>query len=70
MRDVDIKIISKKDMTLSEIEELRQSIKLYRVTIHHGVIRLLDYFENNEYLYLVFEREDLEFKQQDYQSQR
>lgn len=49
-------------MTLTELEELRQTIKLYKVTIHHGVVRLLDFFENKNYLYLMFEREDLEFK--------
>lgn len=69
LRDVDIKIISKKDMTLTEIEELRQTIKLYKVTIHHGVVRLLDYFEHKDFLYLMYEREDLEFKKQS-ESQR
>lgn len=49
-------------MTLTEIEELRQTAKLYKTTIHHGVVRLLDQFENKDYIYLMFEREDLEYK--------
>ena len=56
------------NMTMSEQEQMRQDMKLYKITIHHGVVRLLDYFETKDYMYLIFEREDLDYKlQQDSQ---
>lgn len=55
-RNVDIKMICKQGMTLAETESLREEIGLFRATSSNGVIRLFDYFESDEFLYLCLER--------------
>ena len=54
--EVDVKAISKKDMTPEDIEKLREEIAIYKLVVHHGVVRLLDYFEHRDCLFLCLER--------------
>ena len=57
MQEVDVRIISKRDMLTTDIENVRDEITVYKMAIHQGVVRLLDYFENAKNFYLVFERQ-------------
>jgi serine/threonine protein kinase len=48
--------MSKKCKTIVEIEALRIQIEMYKVSVHPYVVRLLDYFEDKEYIYLCLEK--------------
>jgi serine/threonine protein kinase len=53
---VDIKIISKKDMLMQDIENLRDQISMYKTIVSKGVIRLFDYYESRDYMYLCLDK--------------
>ena len=57
MQEVDVRIISKRELLTTEIENVRDEITVYKMAIHQGVVRLLDHFENSRNFYLVFERQ-------------
>jgi serine/threonine protein kinase len=44
-------------MLTTDVENIRDEITVYKMAIHQGVVRLLDYFENAKHFYLVFERQ-------------
>ncbi len=52
---VAVKIMSKKEMTVSDMELQRREIEILKMCQHPYIIRLLDIFENNEYIYIVME---------------
>lgn len=55
-RTVDVKMISKQGLILLETETLREEISMMRAAASNGVIRLYDYFESDDFLYLCLER--------------
>ena len=55
-QEVQIKRISKKSKSTSEIESIRIQIEMYKISVHPYVVRLLDHFEDKEYIYLVIEK--------------
>ena len=52
---VAIKILSKKDMNLKEIDLARTEIDIFKFCKHPNIIRFIDSFENYKYLFLVVE---------------
>jgi serine/threonine protein kinase len=54
-QEVAIKIISKKEKTTAEQEDIRDSISILYQSQHHNVVRLEDHFECREYFYLCLE---------------
>ena len=54
-KQVAIKIISKKNMKMQEIDNTRDQIKMYQITEHHNTVKLEDYFESKERFYLCLE---------------
>jgi len=52
---VAIKIMKKASMPESELELIRYEIETLKVCQHPNIIRLLDIFENVEFIYLVME---------------
>lgn len=57
---VDIKFISKTDLSVTEVELLRDQVQMYKISVHYSILRLLDYFESKENFILCLERRDLE----------
>lgn len=53
---VDIRIVNKAHLLVHEIELLRDQITIYHTSLHQGVIRLIDYFENKDFMYFCQER--------------
>ena len=53
---MQIKQICKKQKSVVEIEALRIQIEMYKISVHPYVVRLLDYFEDKEYIYLCLEK--------------
>jgi serine/threonine protein kinase len=49
---VAIKSIKKKNMSLKELELQKREIEVLKICQHPNVIRLLDVFENPEYIYI------------------
>mmetsp|Transcript_28930 Transcript_28930/g.43680 ORF Transcript_28930/g.43680 Transcript_28930/m.43680 type:complete len:141 (-) Transcript_28930:81-503(-) len=66
-QEVDIKAVNKKELSPEEVEKLRDEIQLHKMAVHHGVIRLLDYFEHRDCLYLVTEKPNEVYHQEDEQ---
>jgi len=54
-RKVAIKVIKKKDMKIKELELQKREIEVLKICQHPNIIRLLDVFENPEYIYIVLE---------------
>jgi serine/threonine protein kinase len=54
-KKVAIKFIKKKDMALHELELQKREIEVLKICQHPNIIRLLDVFENPEYIYIVLE---------------
>ena len=55
-KEVAIKIISKKDKTIAQIDEIRDQIKMYQLAgMCQYVVSMEDYFENRDYFYLCLE---------------
>ena len=54
-KKVAVKIIKKKDMSIGEIELQKREIEVLKLCQHPNIIRLLDVFENPEYIYIVLE---------------
>ena len=49
---VAIKVIRKKDLKLKELELQKREIEVLKICQHPNIIRLLDVFENPEYIYI------------------
>jgi len=54
-KKVAVKIIKKKDMSNDDLELLKREIEILKICQHPNIIRLLDIFENQEYIYIVME---------------
>jgi serine/threonine protein kinase len=51
-KKVAVKVIKKKDMSLNEVELQKREIEVLKLCQHPNIIRLLDVFENPEYIYI------------------
>ena len=47
--------MSKKEMSVSDMELQRREIEILKMCQHPHIIRLLDIFENQDYIYIVME---------------
>lgn len=54
-KKVAVKVIKKKDMSIGEVELQKREIEVLKLCQHPNIIRLLDVFENMEYIYIVLE---------------
>lgn len=54
-RKVAIKIMSKKDMNNQDLELLKTEIEILKVCQHPNIIRLIDVFENVDFVYVIME---------------
>ncbi|CDW90010.1 myosin light chain kinase [Stylonychia lemnae] len=54
-KKVAVKVIKKKDMSLGEVELQKREIEVLKICQHPNIIRLLDVFENPDYIYIVLE---------------
>ncbi len=54
-KSVAVKVMSKKEMSVSDIELQKREIEILKMCQHPYIIRLLDIFENQEYIYIVME---------------
>jgi serine/threonine protein kinase len=54
-KEVAIKVIKKKNMTLKELELQKREIEVLKICQHPNIIRLIDVFENPEYIYIVLD---------------
>jgi len=52
---VAIKIIKKESMTSSDVELVKSEIDIMKLCRHPNVVRLLDHFENAEYIFIIME---------------
>jgi Ca2+-binding EF-hand superfamily protein len=52
---VAIKIINKATMEIADLELVKSEIDIMKLCRHPNVVRLLDHFENSEYIFLVME---------------
>ena len=52
---VAIKIINKKSMDQKDLELVRSEIDIMKLCKHQYVVRLLDHFENSEYIFIIME---------------
>lgn len=49
---VAIKVIKKKHMSLKELELQKREIEVLKICQHPNIIRLIDVFENPDYIYI------------------
>lgn len=54
-KSVAIKIMKKSDMSIADIELVKREIEILKLCQHPYIIRLLDVFENPDYIYIVME---------------
>jgi len=54
-KHVAVKVMSKKEMSTSDMELQRREIEILKMCQHPHIIRLLDIFENQDYIYIVME---------------
>jgi calcium/calmodulin-dependent protein kinase I len=52
---VAVKVISRTDLPDAELIGLRQEVKILRGVIHPNIVRLLDFFEESDYCYIILE---------------
>jgi calcium/calmodulin-dependent protein kinase I len=52
---VAVKVISRTDLPEAELVGLRQEVKILRGIVHPNIVRLLDFFEEEDYCYIVLE---------------
>jgi calcium/calmodulin-dependent protein kinase I len=54
-KSVAVKIMKKKEMNTLDIELMRREIEILKICQHPNIIRLLDIFENFDYIFIVME---------------
>jgi serine/threonine protein kinase len=54
-KKVAVKIMKKADMTPQDIELVKREVEILKLCQHPNVIRLLDIFENADYIYIIME---------------
>jgi serine/threonine protein kinase len=52
---VAIKMVKKEKMNNSDLEMMRSELDIMKLCQHPNIVRLLDHFENDEYIFLVME---------------
>jgi len=52
---VAVKVMSKKEMSVQDVELQRREIEILKMCQHPHIIRLLDLFENQDYIYIIME---------------
>lgn len=52
---VAIKIIKKESMSTNDVELVKSEIDIMKLCMHPNVVRLLDHFENFEYIFIIME---------------
>ena len=57
-KKVAVKIMSKKEMDVSDVELQRREIEILKMCQHPNIIRLLDVFENEDFIYIVMQHLD------------
>lgn len=62
-QEVEVKAIPKRSMTLAQIEDLRDQIKIQIIARHPGIIRLIDYFEHRDFFFICFEKKYDEYEE-------
>ena len=55
-KPVAIKVMSKKEMSVQDVELQRREIEILKMCQHPHIIRLLDIFENQDYIYIIMEQ--------------
>ena len=55
LKSVAIKVMSKKEMTVQDVELQRRETEILKMCQHPNIIRLLDIFENQDYIYIIME---------------
>ena len=55
-KSVAVKVMSKRDMTVQDIELQRREIEILKMCQHPHIIRLLDLFENQDYIYIIMQK--------------
>uniref|UniRef100_A0A7S3CR78 non-specific serine/threonine protein kinase n=1 Tax=Strombidium rassoulzadegani TaxID=1082188 RepID=A0A7S3CR78_9SPIT len=55
LREVAVKIVKKKELSLKDIELLKREIEVLKLCQHPNIIRFFDVFENSDYIYIVME---------------
>ena len=51
-RKVAVKIMSKKEMTVQDLELVKTEVEILKVCQHPNIIRLYDVFENVDFIYI------------------
>jgi len=51
-RKVAVKIMSKKEMSVQDLELMQTEIEILKVCQHPNIIRLYDVFENVDFIYI------------------
>ena len=55
-RQVAIKILNKENIkTIEDKELVRNEIGILKLCHHPNIVRLIDHFENNDYIYIIIE---------------
>lgn len=54
-REVAVKIVKKKELSLKDMEMLKREIEVLKVCQHPNIIRFYDVFENSDFIYIVME---------------
>lgn len=54
-KNVAVKIMSKKEMSVADVELQRREIEVLKMCQHPYIIRLLDIFENEDHIFIVME---------------
>ena len=54
-KKVAVKILKKKKMDAEDFELYKREVEILKICQHPNIIRLLDVFENSEYIYIVME---------------
>ena len=55
-KSVAVKVMSKKEMSVQDVELQRREIEILKMCQHPHIIRLLDIFENQDYIYIIMEQ--------------
>ena len=55
MKEVAVKVIPKLNLSQVQIDQKRGIIEIYKLAQHHNLVRLEDYFENRDNIYLCLE---------------
>ena len=54
-KEVAVKIVKKKELTIKDLELLKREIDVLKVCQHPNIINFFDVFDNQDYIYIVME---------------